>query len=919
MKKTIKTTTFLLLFLLSGSFLAFGQQRGTIKGTVTDASMGNETMPSVSVVVEGTKQGVNTDVQGGYSLSLTPGTHILVFSYIGYQTHKDTVSIRANETLTHDLAMQATANMLDDVVITEEVRRDTESALLRQQMTSAVITQSIGAQEMGRKGISNAEVALTKVTGIAKQEGTSGIFVRGLGDRYNSTFLNGLPLPSNEPTSKNVALNLFGTDVIQSVAISKIYTADTYGDVGGASVNIISKEHTGRPNLEVNVGTGINTQAFGADFKQAANLQKSGFYNIYKPTTIREYQFDSPWSPVVNQRPYNLNFGVTGGNSWNVGRAGSLSLFATVAYENDFTYRKGSERIIGNRQDIVIADYFNVDKYVYTSHTTGMLNVKYRLNERHSLKYNTVFINGSSSSVNEYNVILPPERNQERFMRQTLTLQNQLWLNQLLGEHQLRERLSLDWGASYSLVNADMPDRITNNLILGNNDNYIYNTAAAYSQNRYFQYIDEKEWAGRAALKYQLFPDGANGYKGNLTIGYTGKMKKRNFDANQYNIRILGNVAADKDNIDAFINPTNLDPPESTGSGRFSILTQRNNTNLTPFTYAIDQNIHGGYANFEQHIGSRLNYTLGFRADKVLQKMTWNTNIQLPNLNFRDADIDKLFFLPEATLKYSLTESQNLRFAASKSYTLPQFLEKAPFEYEDVVFISRGNAAVYPSDNYNLDIKWEKFPSRNELLSFGVFGKYIANPISQALINAASPNTFSFVNAGDFAYVVGAELDVRKDFNEYFSGGVNVTYMYTRQELDPQKVTAETEQSIAVNFNTDRDGLQGASPLLVNADLTYKFQGRAFSPTVSIIGNYFYDRIFSLGSFGRGNIVERGYPIIGLVANTDIGRHWQLGLKVNNLTDSRIRMEQQNEDADEEVYSYRRGLDFSLGLKYKIF
>lgn len=914
MKKTIKTTIFLLLLLFSR--LAFGQQRGTITGTVTDASMNDETMPSVSVVIEGTKQGVNTDVEGTYTLSLTPGTHVLVFSYIGYQTRKDTVTIQADQTLTHNVALNTTSNMLEDVVITEEVRRDTESALLRQQMTSAVITQSIGAQEMGRKGISNAEVALTKVTGIAKQEGTSGIFVRGLGDRYNSTFLNGLPLPSNEPTSKNIALNLFGTDVIQSIAISKIYTADTYGDMGGASVNIISKEHSGRPNLEVNVGTGINTQAFGADFKQAANLQKSGFYNINPPTTLGEYQFTSPWSPMVNQRPYNLNFGVTGGNSWNVGRAGSLSLFATVGFENDFAYRKGSERIIGSRQENVIADYFDAEKYVYTSHTTGMLNAKYRVNERHSLKYNSVFINGSSSSVNEYQYI--PQDANEQFSRQTLTVQNQLWLNQLLGEHQLGERLGLEWGTSYGIINADMPDRITNVLTLGNNGLYVYNNAATFNQNRYFQYIDEKEWAGRAALKYQLFADGTGGYKGNLTVGYTGKLKKRDFEAIQFNTLVQGNIVADIDNIDAYLNPSNFDPNATANSGRFRLLTQRN-LRMQPFTYDVEQTLHGGYVNLEQHIGSKLDYTLGVRVDKVLQKMTWDTNIDLPNLNFSDADIDKLFVLPEATLKYSITENQNLRFAASKSYTLPQFLEKAPFLYEDITFQSRGNASVYPSDNYNLDIKWEQFPSRDELLSFGIFGKYIANPISQALVTSASSNLFSFLNAGDFAYVLGAELDVRKNFNTQFSGGLNMTYMYTRQELDAAKVLEETARTLAVNFNTDRDGLQGASPLLVNADLTYKFQGRIFSPTLALIGNYFYDRIFSLGSFGRGNIIEKGYPIVGLVASSDIGRRWQLGVKVNNLTDSRIRMEQQNDDADVEVYSYRRGVDFSFGLKYKIF
>src|SRR5690606_25414173 len=192
----VKTLIFLTL-LFSGS-IAFAQQKGIVSGVVVDASLNNETMPAVSVAVQGTKLGANTDIDGKFKLELNPGTHILVFSYVGYQTLRDTITVKAGNNINLNVAMASDAQMLDDVVIVGEVRKDTESALLRKQMNSAVITQSIGSQEMGRKGISNAAVALTKVTGIAKQEGTSGVFVRGLGDRYNNTLLNGLPLPSNE-------------------------------------------------------------------------------------------------------------------------------------------------------------------------------------------------------------------------------------------------------------------------------------------------------------------------------------------------------------------------------------------------------------------------------------------------------------------------------------------------------------------------------------------------------------------------------------------------------------------------------------------------------------------------------------------------------------------------------------------------
>lgn len=910
----VKTLIFLTL-LFSGS-ITFAQQKGIVSGVVVDASLNNETMPAVSVAVQGTKLGANTDIDGKFKLELNPGTHILVFSYVGYQTLRDTVTVKAGNNINLNVAMASDAQMLDDVVIVGEVRKDTESALLRKQMNSAVITQSIGSQEMSRKGISNAAVAITKVTGIAKQEGTTGVFVRGLGDRYNNTLLNGLPLPSNEPTSKNISLDLFGTDVIQSIGISKTYTAEDYGDVGGATVNILSKEHVGNPTLSVEIGGGLNTNAFRSDFKRADNWKRFGFYNIKPPTTLQQYTFGSKWSPNTIDKPFNYDFSIQGGKSFQVSEEGRINLFATLSHKNNYQFKEGSEQIIGSTVDNVLANYFDAKKNIYETNTTGMLNLDYRMNSKNRLKWNSILVNGSSSVVSEYGVL--PQHQPQQFTRQTLTQQNQLFLNQLLGEHQLKERVSLDWGASYGIVNADMPDRITSTLSTSNNGGYEFNNSQANNQNRYFQYINEKEIAGRFAFNYKLFADPQGKYKGKLALGYTGRYKKRDFEATQFNARIQqSGISADPDNLDAFLNADNF--TTATGQGSTFRLETARALRLTPFTYNADLNLHGAFASLEHSPNKKVTYTIGLRADKVLQKMTWDTNIPTPSVNFDDADIDKIFILPEATLKYALSENQNLRVAASKSYTLPQFLEKAPFQYEDITYTTYGNASLKPADNYNLDIKWEQFPSSDELLSFGVFGKYIKDPISFSRIAGASSNLFSFLNAGDYAYILGAELEVRRNISTNFSGGMNLTYMYSRQELDEDKVSEETNQSISANFNTDNDRLQGASPLLINADFTYKSNTGKIRPTIALVGNYFYDRIFSLGSFGRGNIVEKGYPTLNFISSTTINERWEVGLKVNNLLNNRVRMEQENTDANVEVYSYRRGLDFSLGIKYKIF
>ena len=901
--------------------IGFAQNKGTVTGTITDKDMNNESLPFASVALKGTTTGTNADENGVYTLSVPEGTHILVFAFLGYETKEVQFTIKAGETKTINQIMTSTSVQLQDVVIEKTVSREKETALLLEQKNSAVIKQNIGAQELSRKGVSDAAGAVTKVTGISKQEGNSGIFVRGLGDRYNSTMLNGLPLPSNEPENKNIALDLFSTDIIQSVGISKTYSADQYGDMGGANVDIQSKEHNGNTKFVVEVGTGLNNKAFGSDFKIADGAKKTGFYDVKTPTSTSNYQFGTKWSPETQNNPLNGSFGLTGGKNFNVGENGRISAFATANYANGYKYKNGFQRVVSNTNDNIITDYFNVDKYEFSTKTTLMANVAYKLNAKNTIKFNSVFVNASKTTVGEYDTYVGQGDDRYEFNRQTLTEQNKLFVNQLLGKHTFTDKLDLDWGASFSTVNADMPDRITNNLVQTGSD-YIFNTAAPTTNNRYFQYIDEKETALKALATYKLLKGDDELYKGKFTFGYNGRIKSRDFEATQFNFRVSGaeSIPVNPDNLDSFLNASNQAASQNI-PGTFFISTSRLQS-LKPFTYNGDLSIHAGVANFEHNLSDKLTYTLGLRAEKVLQELVWDTNFPIAGADFDDATIDKVYILPAATLKYSLNDTQNLRFAASKTYTLPQFKEKSPFRYEGVGENSIGNPFLKPSDNYNIDFKWEMFPNNDEVFSAGVFGKYLDNPISRVLLNSTL-NDNTFVNAGKSAYVAGVEFEVKKNIwkvdNQTLSFGANATVMYSHQDLDSDKVARETNNSLSVNFNDKTDALQGASPLLVNADVTYRVEAGKFKPTVSLVGNYFHDRIYSLGSFERGNIVEKGIMMLNFVSSTSIGEKWTVTYNMGNILNYKIRRVQENAEGDIDTYNFRAGVDFSLGVKYNIF
>ncbi|MCY1239870.1 hypothetical protein D9M72_526870 [compost metagenome] len=144
--------------------------------------------------------------------------------------------------------------------------------------------------------------------------------------------------------------------------------------------------------------------------------------------------------------------------------------------------------------------------------------------------------------------------------------------------------------------------------------------------------------------------------------------------------------------------------------------------------------------------------------------------------------------------------------------------------------------------------------------------------------------------------------------------------MYSEQKLDSDKVAAETNNTISVSFNDTKDGLQGASPLLVNADITYRIEGGTFKPTISLVGNYFHDRIYSLGNIQTGgNVMEKGIPTLNLISSAAIGDRLNISFNVKNLLDSKIERYQENAEGDVTTYSYKTGLDFSLGIKYNLF
>ena len=904
--------------LVSGSILK-AQSTGVIYGTVTDES--GIGISTADVFIDGTIFSVFTNEDGSYEMEVDPGTYEVIITAIGYEEVAQTLTVNDGERVEFSSIIKTSADsttQLSEVVVVGEASKESEASLLNAQRKSVIITENIGVQELERKGVTDVSSAVTKVAGISRQEGSSVVYVRGLGDRYNSTTMNGLPIPSNDPEFKNIDLAIFSTDILSYGGIDKVYSGTFFGDFAGGNVNINSKKHTGKGFLSIGMTSRINSNAVSDEnFRLQSGINWFGFDKTKNPNTLSEYAFENSLNPKKSGS-LGSGFSFSAGEKFNVGENGKFSFFLTATHDNEYlSIEEGHLKSGVNAQGTVQGkDFENFDSYQYNTNSTGYLNLSYQLNRRNNLSFNSLFVNSSNQKLEEGEGYIRDNANEGGFQRRGTYVKNALWVNQLLGEHKLGERTELNWALGYNLINSDMPDRFQNMIEWKSALNqYVVANSSASLNHRYFQVLDENEAVGNLNLAYKFAKSEADGFKGKLIVGYNGRIKNRDFEAMQYNMS--PNQAFQFitfDNPDGFFNQSNFE------SDLFD-LTTFSGMSVTPQFYSGEQFIHGGYANLEYKLSSRLIAVLGLRAEMVNQTVDWNTSLD-PDGDRNE--LEEFQFLPSLNLKYELNNRQNLRFAASKTYTLPQFKERAKFIYEDWGDTTYGNPFVYSSTDYNADLKWEVFPNSGELISVTAFGKYIQDPINKFTVSS-STNDLSFANTGDWGYVFGGEVELRKSIYKsdtanpiQFTVGANASYAHTNQELNGEKIFEDTEGFLNANFTEEEDQFQGASDLLVNGDISFtKDWEKGGNLMMTLAYNYFSDRIYALGTDNRGNIIEKGIGTLDFILRSKINKNIGVNFNAKNLLNPSFERIQENADEAISVLHYKKGINFSLGVNYQ--
>ena len=374
---------------------------------------------------------------------------------------------------------------------------------------------------------------------------------------------------------------------------------------------------------------------------------------------------------------------------------------------------------------------------------------------------------------------------------------------------------------------------------------------------------------------------------------------------------------------------SDLSHPELTG------LSQTSAPGLLENTYSGDLNVHAGYISAELNLGEKWLIVPGVRAESFNQRIAYDVINLRPDLNPGTNEVNEPFYLPNLNVRYALREEQNLRFSVSQTVSFPEFKEMSPFVYEGVTQRIGGNpdllgrqpissvnyknvSEVSYSKIFNLDFKYEWFFERGEIFSLGAFTKTIQDPVNLVVANDAT-GTQRYFRTGNKAKVYGAELELRKnllvDANEQpvLAFGLNVSYIYTDQDLFD-----EINGSFSTTFNRSSDELQGASPLIANLDVNYSPTFGTYSPVINLVGNYYADRIFALGSGQLGNIVEKGIPTLDFVWKNSISDNFDINITAKNLLNPTFELNREITDGQNIVLQdFKRGIDFGVSMTYK--
>lgn len=904
--------------LLVGSFASpsWAQKSGKVTGTVLD-EFNAMSLPMAPVEVVESGALVYTDLDGKYTVELPPGNYKLKVTFSGYQDQVVPVTVVSGETITLNIAITM-ERFQEEVTVTAEVETPqlfTAEAQLIERKKASVISDNLAAEDMRKNADSDAAAAVSRVAGLSVVGGQY-VFVRGLGERYSNTQLNGATLPTTEPDKKVVPLDLFPSGLIQSVQIQKSYLPDKPADFTGGLVQIEPLNFPEDPIFDFGLSQGFNRDTTFDDFStypgggtdwlghddgtralpaiipadekvvRGSAFSSTGFTREELQTFGRS--FSNVWEPrpngsAVPNQSYSL---VWGKSSDKLGAVASFSYNHKNQNQNDEI--QNFYKVGGN--DVVLQHNYTFDTST-TKTTMGLVgNLAYRMNGNNRIAFENFYTN---NSVNEtrYFEGFNNDINREIQDSRLYWIEESIYSGKVSGEHFLPGVASsrLEWRGTFSNAVRDEPD--LRETLYELNPNIGKYELADESQSGFRMYNDLTDHIYELGLDWSFFTTQWSGLPLMIKVGPYVQQRNRDFSSRRFR---LVNIAPGR--IDITQPPEVLFAPENIGP-YFELQEQTRPTD----TYTADQTITAGYGMVDLPFSSRWRLIGGVRVERSEQ------NVETFDLFALEATpitstLDNTDVLPGLNLIYSLSPSTNLRFGFSRTVNRPEFRELAPFEFTDVVGgrATVGNPDLRRALIKNYDVRWEWFPSSSEVIAASFFYKDFQDPIERTVQATAQLRT-SFTNA-EGARNAGIELEARKQIMRNLFLAAN--YTFVDSEIEIGRAVGEVQTSAS-------RPLAGQSKNVVNLVAEIQWP---YDISTRILYNFFGDRIVDVGSLGLPDILEEGRGTLDLVAIKRFGDA-QLRFIFDNLTNADYLFTQ----GGKVQRLYNLGPSFAVSFSYSVF
>ncbi|WP_340154030.1 TonB-dependent receptor [uncultured Marivirga sp.] len=954
----------LLVLLIPAISLA---QKGIIRGTVTDAANG-EALFGVNVVIEGTSTGAVTDFDGKFQINAEPGTYNVQASFVTYRTVTiEGVKVNAGEVnIIDNISLAEDVAQLGEVVVTAKAIRSTEAALLAVKRKSPNVLDGISSANFRKIGDSDAASAVKRVPGISV-EGGKYVYIRGLGDRYTKSILNGVDIPGLDPDRNTLQMDIFPTGIIDNIMVTKSFTADLPADFTGGIVNIDTKEFPEEPTFDVSIGGSFNpTMHFNNNYLtyEGSNTDFLGFDNgtranpadnfasediplygnvIGRPDSKDGQKFSSilrDFNPTLDAMRQNSFMDYSAGLSFGNQKALSgmtLGHSFSLNYKNNTRFYQDAEfgryGLANDRstnelevRETQIGDYGTNE--VLISAMGGLAlktaNSKYKLNLLH--------LQNGESKAGEFEY-----RNRDQGAnfdaRQENLEYTQKGLTNILlaGEHYIDGRdWQVEWKVSPTRSSITDPDiRFTRIRDEGfDGQNLTIGSESGYPE-RIWRYLNEDNLASKADItrSYKF-----NGEDAKFKFGGGNTYKRRDYKIENY--QIIPNGVEITLNPNVMFEEENLWPADENGfSGtRYEPQFVPNNTNK----YDATINSSAAYASNEFAPIENLKAIIGLRTEYYTQSYT---GLNQQGLLLENEQVLETFDLfPTANLVYSLAEKQNFRVGYSRTTARPSFKEASFAEILDPVSGRSFIGGFFPDENAtgdvvwdgnlrptyidNFDLRWELFQERGQTFSLSGFYKKFTDPIEMVqYVQIAGFFQPRNVGTGE---VVGAEAEFRKNLSfitpalENFSVNGNITVTQSKIEMAPNEFASRTNNAREGQVIENTREMAGQSPYILNLGMSYADYENGLD------GGLFYNvqgpTLIFVGIGNRSDIYSEPFHNLNFNMNKTFGADEKMKLSVgisNILGDLREEFFQ-GYQAQEQVFTrYNPGRSVSVGFSYK--